>query len=404
MRKHPKPEQGIEVRHTARCRSRESGRCSCEPGYRGHIWSARDQKRIRGPWFPTVAQARNWRQDALVAVRTGRLRAPVALTVGEAADDFIEGARDGRILDRAGTCYKPSSIRNYDGWLRRYVLPAFGDRRLGEVRRADVQDLVDALIGRGLQGSTVRNALDPLRRIYDRALKRDVVAIDPTDGIDWPATSRKRDRVAAPGEARALIAALPVEDRALWATAMYAGLRAGELRALRVSAVDLAAGVIHVVAGWDDVEGEIATKSDSGCRVVPIIAELRPLLLASLIATGRRGKPDALVFGRTDAEPFLRSTPRSRARKAWKAAGLNPITMHECRHTYASTMVAAGIDPGEVMRRMGHSTIAMTLDRYTHGIKGNEADTAAKLQAFIDLSRGTVVGQSRAAGSGPERS
>jgi site-specific recombinase XerC len=89
------------------------------------------------------------------------------------------------------------------------------------VRRADVQDLVDWLIGRGLAGSTVRNALDPLRRIFDRALKRDLVAIDPTDGIDWPATSRKRDRVAPLQGARALIAALPETDRAVWATAMY---------------------------------------------------------------------------------------------------------------------------------------------------------------------------------------
>jgi integrase len=94
-------------------------------------------------------------------------------------------------------------------------------------------------------------------------------------------------------------------------------LRAGELRALPVDAVDLDAGVIHVRAGWDDVEGEIDTKSVSGDRVVPIISEPRPLLLAHLMATGRRGKPHTLVFGRTDADPFLRSTPRARARKAW---------------------------------------------------------------------------------------
>ena len=74
------------------------------------------------------------------------------------------------------------------------------------------------------------------------------------------------------------------------------------------------------------------------------------------------------------------------------------------RHSDASTMIAAGVDPGEGMRRMGHSTIAMTLDRNTRGIKGNESDTAEKLQAFIDPSRGTVVGQSSVAGSGSERS
>lgn len=101
-------------------------------------------------------------------------------------------------------------------------------------------------------------------------------------------------------------------------------------------------------------------KSRSGVRAVPIITELRPLLLAHLMATGRRGRPDALVFGRTEADPFLRSTPRRRARRAWSAAGLEPITMHECRHTYAEHHDRGGVGPGEVMRRMGHSTIAMT--------------------------------------------
>jgi integrase len=377
-----KPEKGIAVRYAA----------DGKPSYRGRVWSARDERQLSGPWFPTITQARNWRQDALVAVRKGTMRAPVAVTVAEAAATFIDGARAGTVLDRSGRRYKPSSVRNYDGWLRRYVLPALGARRLGDVRRADVQDLVDALIGRGLAGSTVRNALDPLRRIYDRALKRDLVALDPTDGIEWPGTSRKRDRIVTPAEAAALLDALPVEDRALWGCALYTGMRSGELRALRVVCVDLEANVIHVTVGMDDFEGEIAPKSESGERVVPIIGELRPVLLAHLLATGRRGTPDALVFGRTDADPFLRSTPRNRARKAWKAAGLAPITMHDARHTYASTMIAAGVDPGEVMRRMGHSTISMTLDRYTHALRGSEADTAAKLQAFIDRSRGLVVG------------
>jgi hypothetical protein len=87
-------------------------------------------------------------------------------------------------------------------------------------------------------------------------------------------------------------------------------------------------------------------------------------------ATRRRAKRDALVFGRTDSDPLFRSTPRSRARKAWNAAGLEPMTLHDRRHTYASTMIAAGVEPGEVMRRMGHSTVSMTLDRNTHALRG----------------------------------
>ena len=72
----PKPATGIESRQS------KDGAWS----HRGKVWSARDKKRIIGPWFPTIAAARNWRQDALVGLRQGTVRAPVALTLREAAD------------------------------------------------------------------------------------------------------------------------------------------------------------------------------------------------------------------------------------------------------------------------------------------------------------------------------
>ena len=72
----------------------------------------------------------------------------------------------------------------------------------------------------------------PLRAIYRQALALDEVAVNPTSGVQLPAVRGKRERIASPAEAAQLIAALPQRDRAIWATAMYAGLRSGELQAL----------------------------------------------------------------------------------------------------------------------------------------------------------------------------
>jgi integrase len=77
------------------------------------------------------------------------------------------------------------------------------------------------------------------------------VAANPCTGLHLPAIRGRRERYASPEEAKALIGAVPVEDRPIWATAMYAGLRLGELRALRVDDLDLASGVISVERGWD---------------------------------------------------------------------------------------------------------------------------------------------------------
>lgn len=377
----PKPEKGIEVR------TRADGTAS----YRGHVWSARDKKRIRGPWFPTIAAARNWRQDNLVGVRKGTVRAPVEITVAEAAAEFIDGAHAGHVLNRKGKRYRPSVVRDYNGDLNRHVLPSLGSRRLSDVRRSDVQDAVDKLIADGHAASSVRNAFDPLRRIFHRAVTRDLIPFSPCDHVEWPLGTGTRERIATPAEAAALIAALPPEDRATWATFFYAGLRVGELRGLRARDVDLHGSVIQVEQSWDDKEGaQNGTKSGwDSSRTVTLIEELRPLLAGRVMSSGRRG--DALLFGRTPTEAPDRGTIRRRAHAAWRAAGLEPITPHECRHTFGSMIAAAGVDAGERQRQMGHGSSAM-MDRYTHGIEGSVTEAGRRLQAWLDGQRGKATG------------
>ena len=114
----------------------------------------------------------------------------------------------------------------------------------------------------------------PLRAIFAREIQRDRVKVNPTAGLVLPRGEKARDRIAGPAEAAALLAALPEGDRATWGAAMYAGLRRGELMALRVNRIDLDANVIRVERVWDMKAGEIATKNWKD-RNVPITAPLR---------------------------------------------------------------------------------------------------------------------------------
>src|SRR5437588_12858729 len=98
---------GIEARHSKRCRSVVGGgRCSCEPSYRAEVWSKRDGKRIRKR-FDSLEAAREWRQDAQVAVRKGALRRPSPITLERAAEAWLAAAREGAIRNRSGDRYKP---------------------------------------------------------------------------------------------------------------------------------------------------------------------------------------------------------------------------------------------------------------------------------------------------------
>jgi integrase len=155
-----------------------------------------------------------------------------------------------------------------------------GHLRLSSLSRNLIQDLVDRLVAEGLSASSVRNTVLPLRAIYRRAVSRSEVLVNPTLGLSLPASRQRRERIARPAEAKALIEALPNSDRALWATALYAGLRRGELQALRWSEVDFSDGVIRVERSWDERVGPVAPKSRAGRRRVPLSGPLRTYLAA----------------------------------------------------------------------------------------------------------------------------
>src|SRR5215218_6138907 len=231
---------GIQVRHSKLCPTRTGGACRCKPTYQANVWSAREGKRIFKT-FPTLAAAKAWRADTQVALRRGTVRAGSSPPLRAAAEAWLEGVKSGAIRNRSGHRYKPSAIRGYEAALLARVLPGLGGLRLSEIRRVDLQDFADRLCADALDPSTVRNTLMPLRAIFRRAVARGEVAVNPTSGLELPAMEGVRDRIASPTEAAELLAALPERDRAIWATAMYAGLRRGELLALRWEDVDLAA-------------------------------------------------------------------------------------------------------------------------------------------------------------------
>jgi len=394
---------GIVERHSRSCPSRHGGGCAkpCTPTFAAWVYDARTGRKIRRT-FATSTAAKGWRSDQVTALRKGTLTAPTRETVAQAAQAWIAGAKSGEILKPDGTPYKPSVIRGYEADLERYVLPELGHVRLSNLARRDVQHLADRLAGLGLSGSKVKNALMPLRVVCRRAIRTDALTVNPTANLELPAAAGVRERVASATEAAQLLDALPETDRPLWATAIYAGLRRGELRALRCDDVNTDARVLHVRHGWDDVQGEIDPKSRKGARAVPMTAELRRLLLEHLARTGRRGSD--LVFGRTASEPFTPTHVRKRALAAWAAtavgaflrrepltAELEPIGLHECRHSYVSLMFDAGFSLERIGDYVGHSSTFM-VDRYRHLLDGHEQEAADVFDAYLAKRTGAQTG------------
>jgi integrase len=286
-----------------------------------------------------------------------------------------------------------------------------------------------------------------MQAIYRRARSREGLPINPTHDLELPAPAPTEVEIVAPEVAARLLEEVPGEDRALWATALYAGLRYGELRALRWSAVDLAGGTIRVRESWDAKEGPIPPKTKTSQRTTPMPGLLRDLLMERKLASSEV-EDETLVFGTSAETPFQAAVIYRRADKAWDVAAATRacvgrfgtatpetdvqcremieflaeqgycrrtigaglqlgygtvrrvladrreadhakpgiaagLRLHQARHTYASFMIAAGVNAKALSTFMGHSSIKVTFDLYGHLMPGTEAEAAALLDRFL---------------------
>jgi integrase len=314
---------GITVRHSRSCAtSHDRGaKCSCAPRYQGFCFDRRSRRLIRKT-FPSISEAKSWRQDALPALRRGALRASTPTTLRAAWETWLTGARAGEVRTRSGDAYKPATLASYSESMQLRVLRELGTVKLSDITRRDVQRLADQIVGDGCSPSTARNALMGLRVIYRRALRDGLVAVNPCDKIDLPANRSARVQIVSAEQAAALVDALETErDRGLWATAFFAGLRRGELLALRWRDIDFAAGELHVERSYDSkARAYVEPKSRAGRRRVPIAALLRAHLRELALASDRsdpdddRPRPHRLEGGRAGADRPARSEAHGRVR------------------------------------------------------------------------------------------
>jgi len=380
--------EGIMPRHAKSCASRrDGGRCDCTPTWQANVRDARLPKAL---WrsTKTKSEARRWRADTLAALDRGDV---VSVDRGapltEAVEAWLAAMRAGQVRNRSGDDYKPSAICGYEQALRLRVLPVLGYLRLNEVQPRDVQLMVDGLVRDGWSAATIDSALTPLRAMYRRAVARGDARGNPTLRIEKPAVRPKLKQVASAREAARMVAVLDDQaERALWALALYLGLRRGELIALRWEDVDLARGVLRVEHGWDDLEGEIAPKSRQGRRAVPLFGEVRDHLVA--LRAGCTGE------GRVFASPGWVKDAADRARPVWRTYSLPLLTLHVARHTAASLMIDARLNIKAVSTFMGHANIGITLDLYGHLLPESVEEAATLMDAYLAQRAGEDVARS----------
>lgn len=393
--------------------------------------------------LPTLEAALAWRAQALAAIE-GDAEPPEpprpappapmpdgrAVTVEDAARRLIRGMRDGSVRTKRGQPYKPSVVRKYEEQLRCLVLPRIGAVPIATVTGSDVQFLVDAIAAERTP-EHARKALTALRVALRLAQRYRELDTNPCAGTTVPvsAEGEKPPRILTPEEAAAIVAHCEADDTRrersfaapLYALAFGAGLRLGELLALRwgPEGLDLDAGIVHVRASLDRVRdgagdyAQLVPKTRAGRRDVPLAPEDVARLRRHRLATGRPADGE-LVFAGREGEP-LSPVP---AYRAWKracramlvepakanleqadttgnsaaiaeakaelaAAKAEPLPRpHDTRHAFASHLLALGLTAHAVAALLGHADAALVTRRYGHALPDELARAGEMLSAW----------------------
>lgn len=345
--------------------------------------------------FRTKADATRALNDVIARQQAGTFVVPSDMTFGTfLVEEWLPGRR---------AHLKPTTWLSYENVVRIHLVPRLGSVRLQALAPGDLNGLYAALLaprsegGAGLKAKTVRNVHAIARKALNDAARLGYVARNVADLADRPTvrSGSYEHRTWTPSEARRFLAYVD-GDRyaAALRLGLLTGLRRGEVLGLRWKDIDLERGRLAVRQTLVDVGYEVQVsvpKTNRSRRSVAIDAETIAVLkrhrarqAEERLKAGEVYDDQDYVFAHEDGSFVHPSLFSEHYRRLVEGSGLPYIRLHDLRHTHATHALQAGVAPKVVSDRLGHSTVAFTMDVYAHAVPAMEeaaADTVADLIA-----------------------
>jgi integrase len=396
--------QGVYARHQKDCAVERDRACNCTPAYFGKVYDRSIGRHRKTRHYRLVGEAREARRDLLEAIRKGELAPPASerITLGKARDRFIQGAKDGVVLNKWRRPYRPRAVQDLEDSLK-HIPAELARRRFDRITRAEVQERVDALTPK-LSASRIGSFVNSMRALYRWGQERELTSHDPAQHVRLPLSEPTvRDRVATPAEFDRLLSAIweqtteeaeedtdrepgeALKDAIPYALAAFGTARKQEIEVLDWRDIDFDLGAAELAA---DPDGR---KPGGSWRIVPLVRPLLNLLREEWQAQGEpsEGKVCPPQAVRKSGRKSM-ARVQGHVRKRWIALGLEPIGLQECRHTAATWLDHAGVSPKISSQIMGHKTpeyqpgaARITLERYTHILPGELERAREQMERFL---------------------
>jgi integrase len=354
-----------------------------------------DNKQTWKRGFGTKRAAQIFANKVEVSKMTGEYVAPSLgrVTVGELGPAW---------LDRARGHMKPSGYRCYESAWRVHVEPAWGNRKISDVRYSDVQAWIGQLAGRR-GASVVKTAYSVLARILDDAVRDRILAVNPARGVKLPKRAPRHNVYLTVEQLHAL-AAESGRYRSLVYLLGVGGCRWGEAAALRVCDVDFLRRrvVLHRNAVMISTKVVVGSLKSNHNRTVVLPAFVvdalavtakgkgREDLLWSTAAGGYLGPPSpttswlAYAVARCQKAADEARAKESRNDEEPTTPVFPRVTAHALRHTAASLAISSGANVKVVQRMLGHASAAMTLDVYADLFDSDLDSVADRMEIVLN--------------------
>ena len=344
----------------------------------GKVWTGRGKP---AGGYLTKRTAQHALDEILADARRGQLLPPLRPSGGVS---FADAAAEWLRYVEHDRRRRPSTVRDYRIVVDRVLIPALGEAPLEAITSGHIDAFRVALVAEGrLSPRTINKYLALIHGILKRAQRVYGLAANAAAGVERQPARRSGDfDVLSAAEVEALVrAASSVQDAALFATAAYAGLRLGELRALRWRDVDFEKRLIHVRRSY--VERAEGVPKSGRVRSAPMIDQVATVLDQLSRREWFTGEND-LVFCNDVGDHFDDSALRRRFYSARSAAGLKRIRFHDLRHTFG-TLAVQVFPLSDVKAFMGHADIATTMI-YVHYVP--QLDAADRLSRALRAAAG----------------
>lgn len=302
-----------------------------------------------------------------------------------------------RWLDHMKTRVRPMTWNGYEGLIRRNVKPLIGSVPLGKVRPAHVQAVIDAMIKKGLAARTTVQCYRALHQAFKQARRWQLVPTNPAEAVSPPRASRPTIQIPGSQDLRSLIsAAKGTREETAIILLVATGLRRGELLGLRWPDINLPQARININHALQRSQRGrelilVEPKTDRARRTVGLptfaveaLRRHRKEQGERRLLVGEAWHDHGFVIERGDGTPIDPDTFSHTFRRIAKMAGLEGVRLHDVRHGYATALLAAGVHPKIASEALGHSSVAFTLDTYSHVVPSMQQAAADAIGQAIE--------------------